>query len=665
MPDDEDQDPYRPLPEKPTKPGQKDEDDGRTAIIPVPVDAPPPQYAKRGKPDVVREYRNQAGQLLFYQCRFLPMKNGEPDIGADGKRRKIDRYYVFTQKDGVREWSWHWRSLPLPRPMYRINFLAEHQADPVMIVEGEKAADAATRALPGWQSTCWMGGASAAVNADVRPLIGRQCYIWRDHDEAGARAAKMMAQLLRKAGAASVRMVNLETVARHAGHALKKGHDIADLIDDDKWDNAKFVGLLADTEFAQDVTSAADIPDDPGAAHRLLVERITEVLERDGITMNASEQWCDENWRPLQRKNTKTLARAIWFDFCTAWGQIADEGTICSTLTEIGVRRSEQRRETLVASIIGRPVNADARDQAIRFVRALCGHDDEIAYHVIRHFIWLCKRTMAGLPRAFDLMPVLVGMQEGGKSTAVAKLCAPLQELASTIQSTVLTDAREAMILGRSYIGIWDEMEGANRAEIEAIKNAITCTTKTTRLFHTQEHASVVRTMSFIGTSNKPIGHVIRDTTGLRRFAQIDVQPRLDWDEINAIDYGLLWQCVSEHDVAPIQSIKSDLRAEQEQHRHKDTVSLWCEQETWGRLVWEPVPGQVMTIHAHEMDRGESTEEVRSRYFYWCRVNGEAPIMGNGFWQRLTEEGFTTFRPGVGDGRQRRYRRPKKKASDD
>ena len=83
---------------------------------------------------------------------------------------------------------------------------------PVLIVEGEKAADAAADRLPGFVAMTWPGGAKAVSKADWSPLAGRRVVVWPDADEPGVKAAADVAKACRAAGAASVAIVSLPPV---------------------------------------------------------------------------------------------------------------------------------------------------------------------------------------------------------------------------------------------------------------------------------------------------------------------------------------------------------------------------------------------------------------------------------------------------------------------
>ena len=61
---------------------------------------------------------------------------------------------------------------------------------PVLVVEGEKAADGAQQYVPdGWVVTTWQGGSNAWQNTDWSPLAGHRVVIWPDNDSPGVNAS--------------------------------------------------------------------------------------------------------------------------------------------------------------------------------------------------------------------------------------------------------------------------------------------------------------------------------------------------------------------------------------------------------------------------------------------------------------------------------------------
>jgi len=76
------------------------------------------------------------------------------------------------------------------RPLYNSDLLSQSPLSPVLIVEGEKSADAAVGYVPaGWIVVTWQGGANAWMHTDWSSLSGHPSVIWPDNDEAGIKAA--------------------------------------------------------------------------------------------------------------------------------------------------------------------------------------------------------------------------------------------------------------------------------------------------------------------------------------------------------------------------------------------------------------------------------------------------------------------------------------------
>jgi uncharacterized protein (DUF927 family) len=67
---------------------------------------------------------------------------------------------------------------------------------PVVVCEGEKAADFASRVFPDYISTTSSGGSNAASTSDWTPLAGRPVLIWPDNDEAGKKYDREVTSIL-------------------------------------------------------------------------------------------------------------------------------------------------------------------------------------------------------------------------------------------------------------------------------------------------------------------------------------------------------------------------------------------------------------------------------------------------------------------------------------
>ena len=95
-------------------------------------------------------YRSENGKPLYFICRI---DRGE----RDGK--KIKDFLPACWFEGKGWASKHW---PSPRPLYNLHNIIANPSAPIVVVEGEKAADAAARIFPTSIVTTSSGGSKAA-----------------------------------------------------------------------------------------------------------------------------------------------------------------------------------------------------------------------------------------------------------------------------------------------------------------------------------------------------------------------------------------------------------------------------------------------------------------------------------------------------------------------
>jgi len=205
------------------------------------------------------------------------------------------------------------------------------------------------------------------------------------------------------------------------------------------------------------------------------------------------------------------------------------------------------------------------------------------AIATIQKFMWQVKRKMKNLPVSAHLMPVLCGEQGNGKSTFVCKMLEPLHGIDRMVSFGEITDGRNIQLFD-AFVLFTDEMEKAAKADIEAIKNVITATKLSRRIFHSNFMATLRQNATLIGATNGTLGSNIRDTTGLRRFAPIPtlrnpVKPGrpVDWEKINGIDFAALWRSVQINDPDPMLAHMDELTRLQEEERERSPVELWLE----------------------------------------------------------------------------------------
>ncbi|TXL72275.1 DUF3987 domain-containing protein [Vineibacter terrae] len=78
--------------------------------------------------------------------------------------------------------AWYWHVPPGSLPIYGAAALPLRPDAPVLVVQGEEAADAARDLLPDHVCVTWAGGPNAVNKADVVALSGRDIILWPDKD---------------------------------------------------------------------------------------------------------------------------------------------------------------------------------------------------------------------------------------------------------------------------------------------------------------------------------------------------------------------------------------------------------------------------------------------------------------------------------------------------
>jgi hypothetical protein len=187
-------------------------------ICPVPAGVSPPKsfaHPSMGEPARRWEYRDSDGRLVGYVCRFEQV--------VDGKVKKTPMPMSWCQSDDGRK-DWRWKSFAKPRPLYGLEKLAARPKDRVLILEGEKACDAAQARFPDYVCVSWAGGTKAVRFVDFKPLAGRDTSLWPDADAVGRTAMSQVGEILFVEGALRVSMVPVPEWVDERD----KGWDVAD-----------------------------------------------------------------------------------------------------------------------------------------------------------------------------------------------------------------------------------------------------------------------------------------------------------------------------------------------------------------------------------------------------------------------------------------------------
>ena len=199
-------------------------------VFPVPADAPPTpmRHPSHGEPMATWIYRDANGAEL---CRIL--RFDFPD-----RPKEFCPLTLWRKANRLR---WRWKALPAPRPLYGLDRLAARSDAPVIVCEGEKAADAAARIFLDHVIVASSGGSQAAAKADWGPFAGRRAIIWPDNDEPGTKYANEVAAILIRLGC-EVAVIEAAVLAAIDGGARRPDFEAIG------WDAANAIAEWADTE---------------------------------------------------------------------------------------------------------------------------------------------------------------------------------------------------------------------------------------------------------------------------------------------------------------------------------------------------------------------------------------------------------------------------------
>lgn len=481
------------------------------------VDFQPSMFNHRedGNPSALWVYRDAAGAPTHVVARY------------DLEGGKEIRPWIF---DGLR---WKNKAPPKPRPLYGLDRLAASDR-PVLLVEGEKTADAAALYFPKRPCMTWMGGVGGVNSADWSPLAGREVAIWPDNDDAGIKAAARICEKLLQLGC-EVRRVD------------PTGWP-------EKWDLAD--GMAAGTqrvdilEYARAHTTAVAPPSEtPAPAPLPKVQKSpppgTQTLEQSPAPGSLVETWqrhgfiCRSTGRPYSNySNVGAAIRArgdldVFYDEFSQRVMVGEEEWSAHAtrtlaiwlqrrmgLSEVTLRTVhegvlayawEHRRNPLKTWLEGLVWDNTPRLAEMMHTGMGAAQSDYSAQVGRCFFIGMVARVMEPGCKA-DCMPVFEGEQGIKKSTALKIIGGPyFVEIHENVNHKDFYLALTGKLLGEI-----SEMEAFSRADIKKVKGILSTRTDTYRAPYDPASADHPRTCLFAGTTN--LNDWNTDETGARRF---------------------------------------------------------------------------------------------------------------------------------------------------
>ncbi len=156
------------------------------------------------------EYQDVDGNIVCYVVRKI----------KSGKKYFIP--WTFQNERWVMEWMKDSSGNSLPKPIYNVRALTLFPNKPVLVVEGEKTADAGIVLFPDFNVITWMGGCKGLKSVNIDILALKDIYLLPDNDKGSFDAMELLADSLHDK-ASFIRLVDIRKLG------VSEKWDIADI----------------------------------------------------------------------------------------------------------------------------------------------------------------------------------------------------------------------------------------------------------------------------------------------------------------------------------------------------------------------------------------------------------------------------------------------------
>lgn len=523
----------------------------------VPAGAPPPfvAHSVRGKPEMRWEYKRD-GQTLGWIYRFKT---------SDGGKEVLPLVWATNTESGAQEWRW--LAMAEPRPLY-LPGGDLHENVPVLIVEGEKCADAAfadAAVAAAYQVVSWPGGSKAVGKVDWSWLAARRVVVWPDCDaqadkegvilpearQPGTQAAEYIAAALAGHGC-EVRVVAIPAPGEKPG-----GWDVVDAIAEGITGEALLAMIRTQRAPAGSTQKPAQHAD-----RRTVFAPQTDWRGQLIMGKDAPRD-CRENVIYILRDHPEwagalaidTFAKKIVCKQATPLGQQPGDEWTPDADPAMGLWLSEQAGfsvrslETISQAVRHvaliqqtHPVREyfdalewDQRSRCDRWVVDYMSCEDVPYSRMVGMFFLInMVRRIYEPGCVMRSVPVFEGAQNKGKSRALWTLTHPWYS--DTMMRVGDKDSYQ-MLQGVMLYEV-SELDSFSRTEASTVKAFISSTEDNFRAPYERAPAKHKRQTAFAGTTNA--AEYLKDWTGNTRFWPLAVGDRIDLDGL-ARERDQLW----------------------------------------------------------------------------------------------------------------------------
>lgn len=158
---------------------------------------------------IPRKFKNAFSRVPGELKGKYPFKSAEGDVIVTTFRFETSISKEMRPVMRIGDDDFSMRNIGGMLPLFNLDIMNQRLEVPIIAVEGEKTAVAAGELFPEAVTTTFMCGVNAVHRTEMHALEGRDVVVWPDNDEPGKTAMMAFAGYALKAGAKSVRMVNI------------------------------------------------------------------------------------------------------------------------------------------------------------------------------------------------------------------------------------------------------------------------------------------------------------------------------------------------------------------------------------------------------------------------------------------------------------------------
>jgi hypothetical protein len=617
---------------------QAQQEPTRRVVTPVPEACAdcPCTHPRYGAPATRWTYFDGNGEVLGYVARYEPA----------GERKQIVPWTWDGERWGMGQW-------PSPRPLYGLKELEARPDSAVLVVEGEKAADAARRFATPYVVITWPAGAMATDKADWTPLTGRKVLLWPDADEPGKKAMQRVAQIIHER-ASEVKVLEVSD--------QPDGWDAADAeftgwADCKAWMTSRVsvwapsasvpvvqrAAEVIDAETGEITDISAPLPDEYRGRALSTIENLAEICRRLGVTVRYNviskeeEIMIPEQSFSLDNRGNASIAWLM--SWCERLRM--PTGKVGDYITYMADRNLHNPVANWIES---KPWDGQSRLQDL--YDTVASHGDEALKNTIMRR-WLISAVAAAFnPNGVSAHGVLVfqGAQYMGK-TAWFKRLVP-KELGVVQDGMMLRpDDRDSV---KQVVSHWlvelGELDATFRkSDIAQLKAFLTRDKDILRRAYARKESEFARRTVFFASVNPK--EFLHDQTGNRRFWVIECKS-IDYD--HGIDMQQLWaEVLTLYRAGEPWTLQGDEHNSLEEHNKTYEVIDPIEELIASGLRWNEPPAawrwRSATEVLAELGRDTCTQGEATRAAHLIRQrNGNLSRKANGARALLAPEAWGT-----------------------